>query len=100
MIDRINKNEERLDRISKVVKELEISLNNFKDCKKDLNYLNNYYGSPSWFKDKKLYENKKITNIKAGVLSEDAVWFLLEDIDELLNDMKLLVDNFKTEKRG
>ena len=88
MIDRISKNEERLDKLLESIKKLNNALDEFESNKKDLDLLKKYYGSKTWFKDKELYESEKIKNIKAGVLSEDAVWNMLDEIDELMNRMK------------
>ena len=52
MIDRITKNEERLDKLSSNIKELEVALENFKTSKKDFDLLNKYYDSKNWIKDK------------------------------------------------
>ncbi len=95
MIERITKNEERLDRISLNIKKLEEALYEFKYNKKDLYLLNKYYGSKNWFKDKKNYEEEKIPRIKAGVLSEDAVWNLNEDIDDIIKEMKSIIKEYK-----
>ena len=94
MIDRISKNEERLDKLLLSVKELEKALENFKASKKDLDLLNKYYDSKNWIKDKDAYENGSIPKVKAGVLSEDAVWNLNEDINDLIKDMKSIVKMF------
>lgn len=95
MIERITKNEERLDRISLNIKKLEEALDEFKSNKKNLYLLNKYYGSKNWFKDKKSYEEEKIPRIKAGVLSEDAVWNLNEDIDDIIKEMKSIIKEYK-----
>jgi hypothetical protein len=92
MIDRINKNEERLDKILANIKELNTAIDHFKENKKDLIQLKRYYGSKAWFKDKELYEKGLISKVKAGVLSEDTVWNMLEDIDNLIEEMKSIVD--------
>ena len=94
MIERINKNEERLDKIISSIKELERTLNTFKNTKKDFILLNKYYGSPNWFKDKELYEKNKIPKIKAGVLSEDAIWDIDEDIKSLLLQMQKTIEYY------
>ena len=94
MIDRISKNEERLDKLLLSVKELEKALENFKASKKDIDLLNKYYDSKNWIKDKDAYENGSIPKVKAGVLSEDAVWNLNEDINDLIKDMKSIVKMF------
>ena len=94
MIERIKENELRFDNILLNVKELEVALNNFKNNEKDLFLLNKYYGSKNWFKDKEAYENNKIEKIKAGVLSEDAVWDMNEELDSLILEMKRIVDDY------
>ena len=87
-IDRIQKNEERLDLIRRSMKNLEEAFSDFVSHQKDLAYLNKYYGSQNWFQDKDAFEQGKIPRIKAGVLSEDAVWNLNEEIQELKQEMK------------
>ena len=101
MIDRIKENEERLDKLLISTKNLENALNDFSMNINDLALLNEYYGSKEWFKDKEKYEKNKISKVKAGVLSEDAVWNLNEDIRDLLNVMQeLAVDLFIINKGG
>ena len=95
MIDRISKNEERLDMALSSVENLEKALEDFKKNKKDIKLLNKYYGSKAWFNDKDAFEKKKIANVKAGVLSEDAVWNMNEDISYLISEMKKIVSNYK-----
>ena len=94
MIDRISKNEERLDNTISCINELKTSLEKFKSNKNNLSLLKKYYGSKNWFKDKEMYENNFLS-IKAGVLSEDAVWNMLDDLDELINDMKEVITDFE-----
>ena len=91
MIDRIKRNEERLDKSLSSIKELELALNNFKSNKRNIELLNKYYGSKEWFIDKEKFENKEIKDVKAGVLSEDAVWNMNEDIKDLIDEMKSLI---------
>ncbi len=92
---RISINEDRLDKILKSIKNLEIAINDFKANKKNIELLNSYYESKDWLSDKDAYENKKISNLKAGVLSEDSVWNMNEDIKDLINEMKDIVSNFE-----
>ena len=87
MIERIKKNEKRLDEITDVIKMIYFYLNEFEKKEKDIKKLNNYYGSKNWFKDKEKFEKKEINNLKAGVLSEDAVWNLNEEINDLYKKM-------------
>ena len=96
MIERIKCNEEKLDKIVSAVRELEMALNNFEEVSEDIKELNEYYGSKEWFEDKEAYECNKIEKIKAGVLSEDAVWNLNEEIRELkylIEDTILVINN-------
>ena len=95
MLDRITKNEERLNKSLESVKKLEEALTLFKSNIKDIKALNKYYGSKVWFKDKEAYENGKIARIKAGVLSEDAVWNLDDDIGNLVVEMQRIINDYK-----
>ncbi len=95
MIERIMKNEERFDQISDSIKKLDEAIKLFKNKEKDLILLKKYYGSKNWFKDKEAYENNQIPKIKAGVLSEDGVWNMLSDIDDLINNMEKLINKYK-----
>ena len=93
MIDRIKKNEERLDAAVETVKKLEEAIELYKQNKKDISLLNKYYGSKNWFNDKKALEEGKLPKIKAGVLSEDAVWNMNEDLNSALKEMKKIIKN-------
>ena len=98
-INRITKNEERLDTINDILKRLEKDLTEFEENQKELCLLNEYYGSKNWFQDKEDYENGRISKIKAGVLSEDAVWNLNERIDEIMNEMQAITSTFLKKKK-
>lgn len=98
MIDRITKNEERLDNVSESVKNLEEALEKFKKTHRDFEMLNKYYGSKNWLKDKDAYEKNKLPRMKAGVLSEDAIWNLDEEVAELVVEMENLINKIKGKK--
>ena len=89
---RIIKNEKRLDDTLQSIKLMQEALDIFKSNKKNIDLLNKYYGSKEWFKDKEDLEQKRITGIKAGVLSEDAIWNMNEDIKELLIEMNDIIN--------
>ncbi len=99
MIDRITKNEQRLDSIMLSIKSLEEALINFKSNKKNIALVNKYYGSNNWFKDKDAFEKNEISNVKAGVLSEDAVWNMNEDINDLITEMKAIIVNYSNKNK-
>ena len=96
---RIEENEKRLDRLNNIVYNLDKSLEEFENNYKEYRLLNKYYGSKQWFKDKEDFESGKIKNIKAGVLSEDAVWNTLEDIDDLLKRMKKVINTYSKKEK-
>ena len=98
MIDRISKNEDRLDSILLVIKSLEEDLTIYKSNIKNIISLNKYYGSKNWFKDKEAYESNVIPRVKAGVLSEDAVWNMNEDLDSLMKEMRKITDSYFNNK--
>ena len=92
--NRITKNEELLDSISSTIANTNKVLAEFKTLKEKSAILNKYYGSKEWFKDKEDLESGKISNIKAGVLSEDAVWNMNEDLSDTLKEMKAIIKLF------
>ncbi len=94
--NRITKNEELLDSISSTITETNKALEEFKSIKEKIELLNKYYGSKEWFKDKEDLESGKISNIKAGVLSEDAVWNMNENLSDTLEEMKEIIQYFST----
>ena len=95
MIDRIETNEERLNQIISSIKTLENALKEFNANKNNIKLVNKYYCSKNWFKDKDAYEQSKIEHIKAGVLSEDAVWNMNESINDLMKEMKKIISFYK-----
>ena len=92
MLERIKCNEDKLDKLIYISKELENSLEKFQEMRVILKELNDYYGSSEWFLDKENYEKGNLKQIKAGVSSEDGVWNLNEDIKELAKNMHALTN--------
>jgi len=95
---RIDNNERRLDNLNKIVSNLDNDLNELEKSFSDYKLLNKYYGSKSWFKDKDNFEKGIIKNIKAGVLSEDAIWNLDENISDLISRMVKIINIMKENK--
>ena len=94
-LSRIEINEKRLDDLESIASKLDLDLEKFENLIKDYHLLNRYYGSEAWFKDKKNFEEGKIKDVKAGVLSEDAVWNLDERISDIVSRMKVIVEKIK-----
>jgi len=95
---RIEENEKRLDNLNKVVLSLDKHLDDFEDVIHEYYELNEYYGSKEWLQDKEDFENGKIKDVKAGVLSEDAVWNLDERITDLTTRMSGIIELLEKEK--
>jgi hypothetical protein len=95
---RIEDNEKRLDTLNKVVLSLDKHLDDFEDVIHEYYELNEYYGSKEWLQDKEDFENGKIKDVKAGVLSEDAVWDLDERISDLTTRMSGIIELLEKEK--
>ena len=86
-IERIMQMERCLDRASQAVMHLSAALDD--DA---LRQLNDYYGSDTWKQDFSADSAGLLpTDLKRGVLSEDAVWNLLEDVCDLKERMAEMV---------
>ena len=92
---RIIDNEQRLDKLSNLTNKLQEDLDDLINVISEYHLLNKYYGSKGWYKDKETFEKGKYPNIKAGVLSEDAVWNLDEDIHDILTKMEIIIKKIK-----
>ena len=96
-IDRIRQMECSLDRASQAVMRLSAALDEYADAQDALHQLSDYYGSDTWKHD---FADDSAgllpPDLKRGVLSEDAVWNLLEDVHDLKKRMREMVtDNPK-----
>ena len=88
-IERIASMEQRLDRTLSAVGALESALEQYSSTMDDIAALEAYLGSPEWLCDRKADEAGQLPqDMKRGVLSEDAIWNLLERNRELRTEMK------------
>ena len=88
-IERISQMEEILDRASSVMAELEKNLSELESLQPDIQKLEAYYTGKDWKADFRLDGQGKLPkDLKIGVLSEDAVYDLLEKNKELLDLVK------------
>ena len=91
-IERIKAMEHCLDRVSQAVMRLSAALDEYAEAQDSLRQLSDYYGSDLWkhdFADDSAGRLPK--DLKRGVLSEDAVWNLLEDVRDLKACMATLL---------
>ena len=83
-IDRIRQMEECLDASAAAVEKLGAALKEYEAVQKQYKKLSDYYGSPRWMKDFEDDEAGLLPDgLKRGVLSEDGIWNLLSDCQEL-----------------
>ncbi len=91
-IERIKQMEHCLDRASQAVRRLSAALDEYADAQDALRQLSDYYGSEAWKQDiADDSEGRLPQDLKRGVLSEDAVWNLLEDVSDLKERMREFV---------
>ena len=93
---RIIDNEKRLDDITSFLNTFSSDLDKFEEIIKEYNLLNRYYGSKNWFNDKEDYEKGYYPELKAGVLSEDAVWNLDDDMGVCITRMDSIIKRIKS----
>ena len=88
-IERIKQMELRMERAAKAVMELSAALDNYEAVQEDIAELERYYGSEAWKQDFADDEAGMLpADLKRGVLSEDGIWNLLEDVRELNNRLQ------------
>lgn len=84
-IERIKHMELRMERAAKAVMELSAALENYEAVEEDIAALQQYYGSETWKQDFAADEAGLLpADLKRGVLSEDGIWNLLEDVRDLV----------------
>lgn len=82
--ERITQMEHRLDRATAAVEVLETAMEQYQAALDDLAALDAYLGSPEWHADRNDDEAGRLpADLRRGVLSEDAIWNLLERNREL-----------------
>lgn len=90
-IARIRKMERRLNSATAAVKRLEAALDNWEAAQEAIAALDEYYGSDLWRQDFADDEAGLLpADLKRGVLSEDGIWNLITDVNELNDRLKQL----------
>ena len=88
-IERIKTMEQHLDRVSQAVIKLSSALDEYAEAQEALHELEAYYSSDEWKQDFADDEAGLLPkDLKRGVLSEDAIWNVLEDSRNLNTRMK------------
>lgn len=90
--ERITEMEQRMDRTTAAVETLEAAMERYQAVLDDITALNAYLGSDEWHDDRADdAANRLPSSLKRGVLSEDAIWNLLERNRDLKKDIATLV---------
>ena len=83
-IERIENMEERMDRAWKAVLDLHTAIDQFDAVKEDIEVLSDYYENGCWRQDYEADEAGALPrDLKRGVLSQDALYDLLTEYEEL-----------------
>ena len=86
--ERIKEFESHFDIAKEKVFDFSKAIEEFKKTQKQVDIVDNYYGSEEWFIDKDAYELGNISkDIKAGILSEDEPYELLMENRRLALEM-------------
>ena len=87
--ERIRKMESYLDEAAEAIAELKEALARYERIQNKYYKLEEYYGSKKWMDDFEADEEGKLpADLKRGVLSEDALYDLLSDRDEVIRKME------------
>lgn len=92
-IENIIRMEEKYTSASQAVQALSCALENYIHAQADLTDLARYYHSPEWLADYDADNRGELPQkLKRGILSEDAIYNLLSENDELIRTMTQLAE--------
>ena len=90
-IERIEHMEQNLESATDALRVLNDALDEYEAAQDALHELDTYYGSDTWKQDFSDDEQGKFPNtLKRGVLSEDAIWNVLEDYRAMKERLDML----------
>lgn len=93
--ERINQMSEAFNRLSAVTATLTDGAEELKDLAPDVDLLKDYISSGQWLKDFEADERGEIgTDVDRSVLSEDGLYNLMEDLDEIMHSFERLEERF------
>ena len=88
---RVTESEHILDKAQQTAAQLESALRAYEEIQDEVKALETYYAGPEWKEDFAADEQGMFPDtLKRGVLSEDAVYNLLERFQEVREDMRRL----------
>ena len=85
LITRIKEMEDRYQELTRVLGELDIAIEQYKDYKDNLDILKTYMESGQWLKDYEADEAGMVpSDLNREILSQDALYDFLEGADKIL----------------
>ena len=85
--------EDRYDELTRVLSGLDEAVNKYKDFKDELEVLKDYMDSGEWKEDYEADEAGQVpSDLKRGVLSEDGLYNLLHDAEQIIAHVKEVFD--------
>lgn len=98
-VSRIKRMESYLDEAAPAIKELAEALDRYEEIQGRFYKLQDYYGSSKWLDDYEADEAGRLpAELKRGVLSEDAVYDLITEHEELMTRLQKTVLRSMEEK--
>ena len=95
-IDRIREMEERMERVAQWVESLSTAMEEQRSIQSDVYELSAYYESELWMEDYEADEAGELpADLNRGVLSEDGLYNLMEEYEELLEGLRSLGGKLK-----
>lgn len=96
IISRVEEYESKLDRVTMALSEMYAALDEYQRVKGDLDDLREYLDNGQWRKDYEADERGDLPkDLKRGVLTEDAIWDLLEREKEIRDRLVQFESNLK-----
>lgn len=91
--ERIKRMEQQFNKSASALMQLSAALDQLQASQEAIKEISDYYGSETWKQDFADDESGRLPqDLQRGVLSEDAIWNLLEDYRELKLRMQSFVD--------
>ena len=84
-IERISLMEDRFDKVTRMLGELDEAIDEYEDFKDELEVLKDYMDSGEWKQDYEADEAGQLpSDLKRGVLSQDGLYNLLQDAEQII----------------
>jgi hypothetical protein len=93
LIERVQVMEEDFHAVRDIMNEMEVAISHFESVQERIEHLSNYLENGQFLKDFEADERGELPkDMSRGVLSEDALYDLLEDVTEMRSRLKAIVD--------